>query len=158
MSLWKHEILLFKLESYGVRGFCLECFRSYLNDRTQCVAVNHQYSNTLAVECGVPQGSILGLLFFLVYVNDFPCSCEDIVLFLLAIYINCVYIRPKITTSTLQDKVERLPSWMAKNKLILQTENTELVHFLSSRDESVKMGNTTISVTYFCEISGGSPG
>ena len=37
-----HEILLFHLESYGVRGNCLEWFSSYLNDRTQCVTINHQ--------------------------------------------------------------------------------------------------------------------
>ena len=54
-----HEILLFKLESHGVRGIGLEWFRSYLNDRTQCVAINQQNSNTLAVECCVPQGSII---------------------------------------------------------------------------------------------------
>ena len=58
-----HEILQFKLESYGLRGICLKCFRSYLNDRTQSVAINHQFSNTLAVECGVSQGSILGPLY-----------------------------------------------------------------------------------------------
>ena len=51
-----HQILQFKLESFGVRGICLEWFRSYLNNRTQCVALNYQNSNTLAVECGVPQG------------------------------------------------------------------------------------------------------
>ena len=51
-----HEILLFKLESYGVRGICIEWFRSHRSDRTQCVAINHLYSNTLAVECGVSPG------------------------------------------------------------------------------------------------------
>ena len=51
-----HEILLFKLKSYGVRGICIEWFRSHPNYRTQCVAINHLSSNTLAVECGVPEG------------------------------------------------------------------------------------------------------
>ena len=77
-----HEILFFNLERYGLRGICLERFRSYLNDRTYSVAINSQYSNTLAVECDVPQGSILGPLMFLIYVIDFPSSCDDIVPFL----------------------------------------------------------------------------
>ena len=142
-----HEILLFKLESYGVRGICLEWFRSYLNDRTQCVATNNQYSNTLAVEFGVQQGSILGPLMFLIYVNDFPSSCDDIIPFLYADDTNCVYIRPKNAMSTLQDKVKHIPSWMANNELSLHIGKTELVHFLSCRDENVKMANTIISPT-----------
>ena len=103
-----------------MRGICLEWFRSYLNDRTQCVAIDNQYSNTVAVECGVPPGSILGPLMFLIYVNDFPSSCDDIVPFLYADDTNCVYIRPKNDMSTLQE-FEHIQSWMAKNKLNLHT-------------------------------------
>ena len=98
-----------------MRGLCLESFRSYLNDRSQCAAINDQYSNTLAVDCGVSQGSILGPLMFLIYVNDFPSSCDDIVPFLYADDTNCVYIRPKNAMSTIQDEVEHITSWMAKN-------------------------------------------
>ena len=87
-----HEILLFKLESYGVRGICLEGFRSYLNDRTQCVAINNQYSKTLAVECGVPQGSIPGPLMFLIYVNDFPS-------FVMTLYHSCTQMLLTVSMS-----------------------------------------------------------
>ena len=60
---------------------------------------------------------------------------------------NCVYIQPKNAMSTLQDEVEHTPSRMAKNKLSLHIGKTELVHFLSCRDENVKMANTIISPT-----------
>ena len=73
-------ILLQKLMHYGVRGHCgvrglpLEWFSSYLNDRTQQVVSNNRLSDSLKIKCGVPQGSILRHLLFLIYVNDF-CKC-----------------------------------------------------------------------------------
>ena len=65
-----HNILLDKLEHYGIRGTALEFFRSYLGNRQQFTMVNGQVSELLTVICGVPQGSTLGPLLFLLYIND----------------------------------------------------------------------------------------
>ena len=65
-----HKILLHKLEYLGIRGVSLQLFRSYLHDRQQTVYCNQTYSPLLPIVKGVPQGSVLGPLFFLVYIND----------------------------------------------------------------------------------------
>ena len=65
-----HNILFDKLEHYGIRGQALKWVKSYFSNRLQFVGLNGHVSSHFNISCGVPQGSILGPLFFLLYIND----------------------------------------------------------------------------------------
>ncbi|CAL4079903.1 unnamed protein product, partial [Meganyctiphanes norvegica] len=62
-----HQILIGKLEHYGIRGTALELFKSYLSNRKQYVHIDNCKSKTRSISCGVPQGSVLGPLLFLIF-------------------------------------------------------------------------------------------
>ena len=97
-----HSILLMKLENYGIRGPALEWFKSYLSDREQYVTVNGSSSSCLNVTCGVPQGSVLGPLLFLILINDLPNSTSVLSFYLFADVTNIYFEAENL------DKLQRI--------------------------------------------------
>ena len=72
-----HEGLIYKLSCYGIEGKALKILQSFLNNRYQRVVLNGQSSNWEKISAGVPQGSILGPLLFLIYINDITINLEN---------------------------------------------------------------------------------
>ena len=113
-----HEILLSKLDHYGIRGPALEWFRSYLEDRKQFVTYNDVSSSTGVIKCGVPQGSILGPLLFLIYINDLDCVCKHTTAILFADDTNLFISSKDISQiqASLNAELAQLSLWLKDSK------------------------------------------
>lgn len=131
-----HHILLDKLEASGMRGPVLDFFRSYLFQRSQYVSVNKRDSGPLTVCRGVPQGSILGPLLFLVYVNDISKLSLNGKLFLYADDTALFYSSPSCHQNCVNAEIDlaQLNAFLTANRLSLNAKKTKVIHFRTQRN------------------------
>ena len=130
-----HKILLQKLEHYGIRGMLLNWFESYLTDRKQYVFYNGVSSDLKTISCGVPQGSVLGPLLFLIYINDLPNISDKLQFFLFADDTNIYYESNDLKNleKTVNEELKKLSLWLNLNRLALNISKTNFVIFRSSQ-------------------------
>ena len=118
-----HEGLLHKLKSYGVNGPLLSLIKSFLENRMQRVVLNGQTSSWKHVLAGVPQGSILGPLFFLVYINDIPDGLQSIVkIFADDTSLFKVLFDYIISSSVLDSDLRLIANWAFKWKMLFNPD------------------------------------
>ena len=131
-----HTILTQKLNYYGVRGKANNWFSSYLKNRTQFVTINGFNSELKEINCGVPQGSILGPLLFLIYINDLHYSIKFCKVHHFADDTNLINFNSsiKVINKQVNKDLKTLSNWLNANKICLNVSKIELVLFRSAKN------------------------
>ena len=128
-----HNELLFKLKSTGIGGSLWYWFCGYLSSRVQCASINNSLSPLLPVTSGVPQGSILGPILFLIYINDLPLSIKFSNLFLFADDGKCALPIGGYPEQThLQSDINSLHEWSCTWHLSFNKEKFTLIRFFAN--------------------------
>ena len=136
-----HNILLKKLSCYGLQGKELSLMHSYLSDRSQCCSIEGMVSDFIPITCGVPQGSVLGPLLFIIYVNDLQDltrSCD------LSMYADDPHLTSALKKSS-DVNTEILPEfikicdWLQANKFSLNVVKTEYM-IIGAEQSIIQLG------------------
>lgn len=155
-----HSLLLEKLENYGIRGIPNDWFRSFLEGRKQYVELRGLDVSTVpirssefTVPCGVPQGSVLGPILFLLFVNDLPAFIDEGRLTMYADDTSILISDPEPEGAVLRTnrELQRMSKWFSGNKLYLNSEKTNYTVFHTRQskveDMQISMAGTALSRT-----------
>ena len=138
-----HQILISKLEHYVIRRIPFNWFKSYLTKRHQFVEINNAQSETLFNECGVPQGSVLGPLLFLIYTNKLlkGTNYSDIYHFADDTNLLCSSKSLKEINKKINFDLKNIVHWLKTNKISLNTNKTEIILFKTKKIDIKKHMN-----------------
>ena len=130
-----HEILISKLDHYGIRGSTKAWFKSYLSNRSQYVSISGTKSHLKSIKHGVPQGSVLGPLLFLVYINDLHHSIRTSETYHFADDTHLLNLSQTVWSlcGRVNSDFRILVSWLNANKIYLNASKTEFIIFRSNR-------------------------
>ena len=124
-----HNILIYKLEYNGVSGITLNWFKSYLTNRSQKVCINGTQSESCNKKFAVPQGSVLGPLLFLLYINDMPFSSNILKFHLFADDTSIFFSHKNLSQLQLivNDELSKVSDWLVANKLTLNVDKSNFL-------------------------------
>ena len=156
-----HNILLTKMEFYGITGKTKDLIKSYLENRHQRVRIKkdsrNYYSKWKLITDGVPQGSILGPLFFLLYINDLPSAISDLTTpILFADDTSLIIANPdgQKFEKEVNETIQKLKKWFHSNLLILNPEKTHFLQFVTknSNEDQLQRISDNMQISNIEEI------
>ena len=140
-----HSLLIAKLSAYGFDKISLQWFSTYLSNRQQCVVLDHVYSDWATVMRGVPQGSVLGPLLFIIYMNDLPAVLQHSHMNLFAddIALYVMHSDPNILQTYLNHDLSLVFQWVASNGFKVNVSKSQSL-LLASRHRRDKLSSLQI--------------
>ena len=146
-----HKMLLKKPSVYKCSNLTLSWFNSYLSNRSQIVTVNGIRSEKETVSCGIPQGSVLCPLLFLLFINDLPFTLQEVVS-AVDLYADDTSIYDIQTDKTLlqrnlQSALNLLHIWCKENGMFLNTDKTKVM-FITTRQKRTTLSDGVLALKY----------